>query len=99
MTNEEMLKVIQAEIDGEGIEIFELLSNSWVKKDSFCEWLSHRSYRIKSNPRDFYFNEYANGDRGGLYLSKEAAKGNLNNLRNSDRLAKVIHVREVLNDE
>ena len=91
-SNEELIQLIQAEIDGKTV-LVETSTGCWRGKNA--GWNSTYDYRIKPEPREWYVNEYPEhlGYKGFGYLhpTREIAG------KHGDRdVVRVIHVKEVL---
>ena len=95
-SNEDLIKYIQAELDGKEIQIEDDLGG-WIFKLASEKWYAGHNYRIKPEPREWYVNEYPRnlGHKGLGYLheTKELAKS-----FGGEKVCKIIKVREILDE-
>jgi len=90
-SNEKLIKLIQAEIDGKEIQISG--SGQWTSKHLVDTWDASRNYRIKPKPREWWVNMYgANCTCMTFHESKQSAE------KTVGIAGETIHVREVLDD-
>lgn len=72
--NAELIRIIQAEMTGSIIE-YENTGGRWVEKSIGSEWRSNYNYRVKASPREWWVNQFENGQTGEfLYSSLAAAR-------------------------
>lgn len=91
----QMIKVMQAYLDGEEVEFFGY-DNTWWPVDEDCPWNGVYQYRIKPKPKDIWVNEYnQDGSVYAVYSSSEAAKG----AAGVNVARKAVHYREVIEDD
>ena len=93
-SNKKLLVFIQAEIDNLIIET-EYAAGNWKRKAISDNWNAGYNYRIKSEPREWYVNEYPEhlGYKGFGYLhpTRKIADNH-----GDSSVIRVIHVKEVL---
>jgi len=89
------IKVMQAFEDGEEIEYFQEGSVWQIATTPSWDWL-RKSYRIKSQPKDIWVNEFKEGLRDEVYCTKEAAEAGGKTYTGSIILRTAVHYREII---
>jgi len=72
MTNDEMIKVLQAHKEGKTIETKRIGRGEWTEV-SPCWNFQEFEYRVKPVPRSVFINDYGDGLGGDFYIDKQSA--------------------------
>lgn len=88
-TAREYLPLVRALADGRSIQ-HQKTDGTWIDEIELSfDWPAHR-YRIKRNPKEFWFNRYDHGVMHGPYASKQMA------IEHSMNFAEQVCFREVI---
>lgn len=70
----EYLPLVQALADGKVIQYFPDESEGWIDCDEVNFMIDVNRFRIKSEPREIWRNREPDGQEGGIFESRDAAK-------------------------